>query len=70
LPQNFRCGARTYVPSMIIIALGEPGVPVICFVLALGIVATLASDPNDRATECPFMSLYLSCSEHLKAKQM
>jgi hypothetical protein len=55
---------------MIIIALGEPGVPVICFVLALGIVATLASDPNDRATECTFMSLYLSCSEHLRAKQM
>src|SRR6516165_3617359 len=35
LPSNFCGGGGSWLPSMVVVALGEPGVPVICCALAI-----------------------------------
>src|SRR4029453_16462382 len=42
-PPNGAGGGGTYFPSMVVGALGEPGVPVVCWALAAGAAAITAA---------------------------
>ncbi len=42
-PPNFGSGGGSCLPSMVMVALGEPGVPVICWAWAKGATAMMAT---------------------------
>ena len=42
-PPNFGGGVGTYLPSTVVVAVGEPGVPVICWAGAEGAAAMMAA---------------------------
>ena len=42
-PPNFGSGGGSCFPSMVVVALGEPGVPVICWACAKGATAIKAT---------------------------
>jgi hypothetical protein len=62
-PPNFRGGGGSCLPSIVIVALGEPGVPVICWAFAAGKTVALRRMPNDSIAETLFivpLSLFAS----------
>src|SRR5438034_6366843 len=46
-PPNFGGGGGSCMPSIVIVALGEPGVPLICWAFASGKSAAPTTIPND-----------------------
>src|SRR5437867_2112560 len=62
-PPNFGSGGGSCFPSMVVVAPGEPGVPVVCCVQAEGATAmtAAASIPERRIGLADFIGVYLSC---------
>src|SRR5450631_534190 len=50
-PPNFRGGGGSCLPSIVIVALGEPGVPLICWAIAAGESAAPIRTLNDSSVE-------------------
>ena len=65
-PPNFGSGGGSCFPSIVVVALGEPGVPVIC--CARTGVATVALASRNNAIKPFFMSISKPCREFFSRK--
>src|SRR5512132_1806835 len=55
-PLNTGRGGGKYLPSMVVVAPGEPGTPVVCCARTAGVAVRLNRRPSDAATALVFMS--------------
>src|SRR5712671_4507972 len=62
-PPNFAGGGGSCFPSIVVVALGEPGVPVICCAVACRYVSVATAKVTARnVVRCnPFMSTPINC---------
>jgi hypothetical protein len=59
VPSNFCGGAGNCEPSIVVVALGEPGVPVICCAYVAGpiVIVATATNPNGTSQIFPMASM-------------
>ncbi len=62
-PPNFGSGGGSWLPLMVVVALGEPGTPVvwICALAVTTAAAKVAIHAKDRAALAGFISIYFLC---------
>src|SRR5215468_11307353 len=60
LPSNFCGGGGSWLPSMLVVAPGEPGVPVICCALAVAMANTSSAQPGSHPSSAARTACFMS----------